>query len=143
MQIQGSILESAQFWIKAENDNLTICTISGCLVVNYPYENSLLKSCIGVLKKFIDKSRLKIGRQSLPYRIGPIFAKMSFDWIRTNLSDDTLRRKLKSEFFRYFDNNPGWPDIYTGWHRNLYIDWQVFIDFRAPTQLIMSGLPSF
>ena len=56
--------------------------------------------------KFIDKSRQKIGRQSLPYIIGPIFGNMSVDWIQTNLSDDTLRRKLKSKFFRYFDDNP-------------------------------------
>ncbi len=56
--------------------------------------------------KFIDKSRLKIGRQSLPYRIGPTFAKMSFDWVGFEGSDDALRRNLKKEFFKYFiDNN--------------------------------------
>jgi hypothetical protein len=38
--------------------------------------------------KFIDKSRLKIGRQSFHYRIKPLFAKMSFDW--TNQLSDAL-----------------------------------------------------
>jgi hypothetical protein len=56
--------------------------------------------------RFIDKSRLKIGRQSLPHRIGPTFAKMSFDWVGFEGSDDALRRNLKKEFFKYFiDNN--------------------------------------
>ncbi len=39
--------------------------------------------------KFIDKSQLKIGRQALPYRIGPTLAKLSFDLIRNNHTDAT------------------------------------------------------
>ncbi len=31
--------------------------------------------------KFIDNSRLKIGSQNLPHRLGPIFATISFQWI--------------------------------------------------------------
>lgn len=53
--------------------------------------------------KFIDKSRLKVGRQALPYRIGPIFAKIGFDWVGIASTDDTIRRRLKAQFFRYFD----------------------------------------
>jgi hypothetical protein len=56
--------------------------------------------------KFLDKSRLKVGKQSLPYRIGPIFANLSFDWIDFHLSDDTLRRLLKQEFFTYYELKP-------------------------------------
>ncbi len=52
--------------------------------------------------KFIDRSRLCVGRQTLPYRIGHLFSKISFDWI-VNLSDDALRKSLKKEFFEYFD----------------------------------------
>jgi hypothetical protein len=55
--------------------------------------------------KFIDKSRLRIGRQSLPYRIGPIFSKLDFDWVAISASEDTLRRCLKPRFFKYFDDN--------------------------------------
>ena len=55
--------------------------------------------------RFIDGSKLKIGRQSLPYRIGPLFANISFDW--TNVySDDTIRRLLKTEFFKYYTPPP-------------------------------------
>ncbi len=52
--------------------------------------------------KFIDKSRLKIGRQSLPYRIGPTFAKLEFDWVGSDNSNGSLRKKLKKQFFKYF-----------------------------------------
>jgi hypothetical protein len=48
--------------------------------------------------KFIDRSRLVVGRQSIYNRIGPLFAKISFDWIG-DMSDDELRVKLKKEFF--------------------------------------------
>lgn len=47
--------------------------------------------------RFSDRSRLKIGRQSLQNRIGPLFSHITFDWIRP-LSDDQLRVLLKSEF---------------------------------------------
>ncbi len=52
--------------------------------------------------KFIDTSRLKIGRQSLKNRIGRIFERISFDWIGL-ISDDTVRRLLKREFFKNFN----------------------------------------
>ena len=41
--------------------------------------------------KFIDKSRLKISKQALPYRIGQLFTGLSFDWIGFHRSDDALR----------------------------------------------------
>jgi hypothetical protein len=53
--------------------------------------------------RFMDRSRLKVGRQSLPNRIGPLFAKISFDWAGISLSDNALRRLLKSKFFKYFN----------------------------------------
>ena len=53
--------------------------------------------------KFLDKSRLKIGKQALPNRLGPLFANLSFDWINTHLSDDALRKHLKEEFFKYYE----------------------------------------
>ena len=52
--------------------------------------------------KFVDKSRLKIGKQALPYRIGPPFAGLTFDWVGFHLSDDALRKLLKEEFFKYY-----------------------------------------
>jgi hypothetical protein len=52
--------------------------------------------------KFMDRSRLKIGKQSIVNRIGPIFASISFDWIGT-FSDDVLRRNLRREFFEYYE----------------------------------------
>jgi hypothetical protein len=45
--------------------------------------------------KFIDTSRLQIGRQSLPNRIGAIFSKITFDWVNQQLSDDAIRVRLK------------------------------------------------
>ncbi len=68
--------------------------------------NAYINDRMPLKAKFIDKSRLKIGRQSLPNRIGPIFSKISFDWINP-LSDDTLRRHLKHEFF------PQYPPLTT------------------------------
>jgi hypothetical protein len=56
--------------------------------------------------KFIDKSPLKIGCQSLPYRIGPTFATIAFDWVGCNLSDDALRREPKKQFFKYYVDKP-------------------------------------
>jgi hypothetical protein len=52
--------------------------------------------------KFIDKSRLKIGRQTILHRIGPLFASLTFDWIGMPCRD-SLRRKLKKQFFKYFE----------------------------------------
>lgn len=52
--------------------------------------------------KFTDRSRLKIGRQSIVNRIGPIFAKIDFDWIGV-ISDNTIRANLKRNFFKYID----------------------------------------
>ena len=52
--------------------------------------------------KFIDKSRLKVGKQSVMNRIGPIFSKLDYDWIGVT-SDDAVRINLKKRFFKYFD----------------------------------------
>ncbi len=52
--------------------------------------------------KFIDRSRLKIGRQTIIHRIGPFFSHLDFDWIGLPCKD-SLRRKLKKQFFRYFE----------------------------------------
>jgi hypothetical protein len=51
--------------------------------------------------KFLDTSRMKIGRQSLPSRIGPLFANISFNWIDPLISDDFLRQHLKKEFIKF------------------------------------------
>jgi exonuclease III len=52
--------------------------------------------------KFIDRSRLKVGKQSIQNRVGPLFSKISFDWSNCqSLSDDLLRKLLKLEFFRF------------------------------------------
>ena len=52
------------------------------------------------IAKFIDKSRLKIGKQTLTNRIGPIFSATKFGWI--SLEDDNkLRRQLKETFFKF------------------------------------------
>jgi len=53
--------------------------------------------------KFMDFSRLKIGRQSIYNRIGSIINKISFDWAK-DITDDHLRQSLKKEFFEYFTN---------------------------------------
>jgi hypothetical protein len=52
--------------------------------------------------KFIDQSKFKVGKQSLPNRIGYLFSKMKFDWIG-DITDDMLRKSLKKEFFEYFE----------------------------------------
>jgi len=47
---------------------------------------------------FCDRSRLKIGRQSLPNRLD-FFRNIKFDWTRReNLSTDKLRTELKKTF---------------------------------------------
>ncbi len=50
--------------------------------------------------KFIDTSWLKIGRQLLPSRIGPLFSNITFNWIDPLISDDFLRKVLKKDFFK-------------------------------------------
>ena len=57
------------------------------------------------LSRFSDRSRLKVGCQSLPFRIGHLFSSISFDWTSLT-SDETLRRLLKFEYFKYFNSNP-------------------------------------
>ena len=39
--------------------------------------------------RFVDRLRLKVGKQSLPNRIRLFFFKTSFDWAGFHLSDDT------------------------------------------------------
>ncbi len=56
--------------------------------------------------KFINKSSLKIGRPALPYRIGPTFSRITFDWIGSNLSDNALKRELKKQCFKYYIVKP-------------------------------------
>ncbi len=46
--------------------------------------------------KLLNKSRLKIGRQSIQNRIGLLFAHISIDWI-CPLADKNLRVLLKIE----------------------------------------------
>lgn len=50
--------------------------------------------------RFIDGSRLRIGKQQLQYRIGPVFHAISFDWIGDR-SDDYIRKNLKKVFFKH------------------------------------------
>ncbi len=45
----------------------------------------------------MDKSRVKIGKQAVPYRIGPLFAMLLIEWVYFHLSDEALRRLLKKE----------------------------------------------
>ncbi len=49
--------------------------------------------------KFTDRSKYKIGKQSMPNRISHLFATISFDWI-TQMTNDNLRILLKNEFFK-------------------------------------------
>ena len=49
--------------------------------------------------RFFDRSRLKIGRQSLPNRIGSVISKISFDWMKP-LTKDVIRINLKADFFK-------------------------------------------
>jgi hypothetical protein len=51
--------------------------------------------------RFIDTSRLKIGRQAITSRIGPIFNEVAFNWIDPTISDDCIRTELKRIFFKY------------------------------------------
>jgi hypothetical protein len=51
--------------------------------------------------KFLDTLRLKIGRQSLPSRIRPLFADLKLNWVDPLITDDLLRKELKKEFFKY------------------------------------------
>jgi hypothetical protein len=75
----------------------------GCFLRNAVYINDRQPG----RGKFIDESRLKVGRQALPYRIGPIFSKIGFDWVGINSTDDTIRWRLKTQFFKYFDKKEG------------------------------------
>jgi hypothetical protein len=63
-------------------------------------ESSYINDRLPRKAKFMDHSRLKVGRQSIYNRIGSILNKISFDWI-IEMSDDVLRRQLKKEFFSY------------------------------------------
>lgn len=50
------------------------------------------------------KSKLKIGCQSLAYRLTSIFNCVIFVWDCLNLTNYQIRRELKSSFFTYFCN---------------------------------------
>ncbi len=50
-------------------------------------------------EKLIDKSRLRIGKQSLPYIIGPTSLKMGFDWIGCS-----QKRAQERVIFKYFND---------------------------------------
>jgi hypothetical protein len=52
--------------------------------------------------KFLDMSRLKIGRQSFANRLNFIALKMSFNWLQVPMSPEILRKNLKSSFFSYY-----------------------------------------
>ena len=71
--------------------------------------------------KFIDNSRLKIGKQSIINRIGPIFSKLDYNWIGS-ISDDAVRINLKKRFFKYFE----WLSRYF----NLLTDFQFILIWR-------------
>jgi len=49
---------------------------------------------------FTDTSKRKIGRQTLPNRLG-FFKDVKFNWCNEDISDDKLRRELKKTFFKY------------------------------------------
>jgi hypothetical protein len=48
---------------------------------------------------FLDMSRKRIGRQSLPNRVSTISKQMNFPWLDVEFSKDRLRRLLKQAFF--------------------------------------------
>ncbi len=62
-------------------------------------DSSYINDRLPLRAKFFDRSKYKIGRQSLQNRIGQLFAKISFDWLNP-LSCDALRINLKKEFFK-------------------------------------------
>jgi hypothetical protein len=84
---------------------IKLFNLSDCNVAKALRSSAYINDRMPGRGKFIDKSRLKIGRQSIQYRIGPIFSKINFDWIGTSMSEDSLRRSLKKLFFTYFDTN--------------------------------------
>jgi len=49
---------------------------------------------------FTDISKRKIGRQTLPNRLG-FFKDIKFNWCNEDISDDKLQRELKKTFFKY------------------------------------------
>ncbi len=61
-------------------------------------ESAYVNDRMPLKARFFDRSKLKIGRQSLQNRVGHLFSKISFDWV-TPLSNDALRMNLKKEFF--------------------------------------------
>jgi len=50
---------------------------------------------------FIDTSRTRIGRQSFSNRVTNVSKRLDFDWYGCNIKPETLRRLLKSVFFKY------------------------------------------
>jgi len=48
---------------------------------------------------FIDRSKNKIGKQSLPNRLS-FFKDIKFNWCNSNISEDKLRQELKKAFFK-------------------------------------------
>ncbi len=59
------------------------------------------------IASFHDTSRRKIGRQSVQNRLHETFKQIRFVWKDTDISKATIRRRLKSSFFPYFnDSNP-------------------------------------
>ena len=86
---------------------ITLYTSSDTNIAIHLRQSAYVNDRMPFRAKFIDYSRLKIGRQSLPNRIGPLFSKISFNWM-TPMSKDLLRINLKSEFFTSNFTQPQW-----------------------------------
>jgi hypothetical protein len=50
---------------------------------------------------FLDMSRTRKGRQAIANRVSTIMKQVLFDWLDVPLSNDSLRKQLKSSFFQY------------------------------------------
>ncbi len=80
-------------------------------IENYLRDSAYVNDRLPFRPKFISSSRLTIRRQSLPYRVGPLFLEISFEWVNLS-SEDILWKHLKEDFFTnpslivtYFDRS--------------------------------------
>jgi hypothetical protein len=77
---------------------IRLYTLSDTNIAEKLRESAYINDRVPLKARFFDRSKFKIGCQSLQNCIGHLFSKISFDWI-TLLSNDVLRVKLKKEIF--------------------------------------------
>ena len=93
-------MKKKQGWLLLSGQRQLIFSKSDTNIATQIRDAAYINDRMPGIAKFIDKSRLKVGKQTITNRIGPIFSATKFSWIGME-DEDNLRRKLKVTLFKY------------------------------------------